>query len=71
MSDAGCSLEEQIRQSVRELGALLSKVSTTGGQAAAQAAQRSVIQQQSDVILQPLMDFLDGRSLTCDIMTTS
>jgi protein unc-13 len=56
------SLEDQLRQSVRELGVLLAKVSGSSSQVA-QAQQRSAVQQQADIILQPLMDFLDG-SLT-------
>lgn len=57
------SLEDEIRQSVREMGALLAKVTGSGSPLNNQAAgqQRSVVQQQADAILQPLMDFLDGR----------
>jgi len=57
-------LEDEIRQSVRELGFLLSKISSSSSSSAqlGQPQQRAAVQQQADVTLQPLMDFLDGRS---------
>ena len=58
-----CSLDGQIKESVREVGSLLAKVSGTGQVSLSQPAQRNIIQQESDTVLQPLMDFLDG-SLT-------
>jgi len=57
------SLDGQIKESVREVGSLLAKVSGTGQVSLSQPAQRNIIQQESDTVLQPLMDFLDG-SLT-------
>lgn len=58
-----CSLDPQIKQSVRQVGCLLAKVSGSGQVSLSQPNQRAVIQQESDTVLQPLMDFLDG-SLT-------
>jgi len=58
-----CSLDSQIKDSVRQVGSLLAKVSGTGQVSLSQPAQRNIIQQESDAVLQPLMDFLDG-SLT-------
>ena len=58
-----CSLDSQIKDSVRQVGSLLAKVSGTGQVSLSQPAQRNIIQQESDTVLQPLMDFLDG-SLT-------
>ena len=55
------SLNGQIKQSIQELGSLLSKVSGTGQVSLSQPNQRATIQQESDMILRPLMDFLDGR----------
>jgi len=57
------SLDPQIKQSVREVGCLLGKVSGSGQVSLSQPNQRALIQQESDTVLQPLMDFLDG-SLT-------
>jgi len=57
------SLDSQIKDSVRQVGSLLAKVSGTGQVSLSQPAQRNIIQQESDAVLQPLMDFLDG-SLT-------
>lgn len=57
------SLDSQIKDSVRQVGSLLAKVSGTGQVSMSQPAQRNIIQQESDAVLQPLMDFLDG-SLT-------
>jgi len=57
------SLDSQIKDSVRQVGSLLAKVSGTGQVSLSQPAQRNMIQQESDAVLQPLMDFLDG-SLT-------
>ena len=56
-------LEPQIKQSVQELGSLLSKVKGVGQVSLNQPSQKANIQQESDHILRPLMDFLDG-SLT-------
>lgn len=57
-----CSLEDEIRESIRELGCLLAKVSGgSSGNQSQQAGQRTLVQQQADTVLQPLMDFLDGR----------
>ena len=58
-----CSLDPQIKQSVRDVGCLLAKVSGSGQVSMSQPNQRAIIQQESDTVLQPLMDFLDG-SLT-------
>ena len=55
------SLEPQIQQSMQELGALLSKVKGTGQVSLSQPSQRTTIQQESDMVLRPLMDLLDGR----------
>ncbi|XP_021362642.1 protein unc-13 homolog A-like isoform X5 [Mizuhopecten yessoensis] len=57
------SLEPQIQQSMQELGTLLSKVKGAGQVSLAQPSQRNSIQQESDMVLGPLMDLLDG-SLT-------
>jgi len=57
------SLDSQIKDSVRQVGSLLAKVSGTGQVSLSQPSQRNIIQQESDTVLQPLMDFLDG-SLT-------
>jgi len=50
---------------VRELGFLLSKISSSSSSSSStqpgQPQQRAAVQQQADVTLQPLMDFLDGR----------
>ncbi|GFR73847.1 protein unc-13 homolog B [Elysia marginata] len=54
------SLEPQIQQSMQELGALLSKVKGGGQVSLSQPSQRSSIQQESDMVLRPLMDLLDG-----------
>lgn len=55
------SLEPQIQQSMQELGTLLSKVKGAGQVSLSQPSQRSNIQQESDMVLRPLMDLLDGR----------
>jgi len=58
------SLEDEIRQSAREMGFLLAKISSSSSSSSVQSGQsqqRAAIQQQADVTLQPLMDFLDGR----------
>jgi len=56
-------LEDEIRQNVRELGFLLSKISSSASSSQlGQPQQRAAVQQQADMTLQPLMDFLDGRS---------
>ncbi|XP_053405969.1 protein unc-13 homolog A-like isoform X6 [Mercenaria mercenaria] len=54
------SLEPQIQQSMQELGALLSKVKGAGQVSLSQPSQRTNIQQESDMVLRPLMDLLDG-----------
>ncbi|KAL5004186.1 hypothetical protein ScPMuIL_017642, partial [Solemya velum] len=54
------SLEPQIQQSMQELGTLLSKVKGAGQVSLSQPSQRSNIQQESDMVLRPLMDLLDG-----------
>ncbi|KAL4227427.1 Protein unc-13 C [Mactra antiquata] len=54
------SLEPQIQQSMQELGALLSKVKGAGQVSLSQPSQRTTIQQESDMVLRPLMDLLDG-----------
>lgn len=61
------SLNIQIKQSIQELGSLLAKVSGTGQVSLSQPSQRNTIQQESDAILRPLMDFLDGRSASVTI----
>lgn len=58
------SLEPQIQQSMQELGTLLSKVKGAGQVSLAQPSQRNSIQQESDMVLGPLMDLLDGRYVT-------
>ena len=55
------SLEPQIQQSMQELGKLLCKVKGVGQISLSQPSQRSSIQQESDMVLRPLMDLLDGR----------
>ena len=55
------SLEPQIQQSMQELGTLLSKVKGAGQVSLSQPSQRSTIQHESDMVLRPLMDLLDGR----------
>lgn len=55
------SLEPQIQASMQELGQLLSKVKGAGQVSLSQPSQRSNIQQESDMVLRPLMDLLDGR----------
>ena len=55
------SLEDQIRGSIQELGSLLAKVKGAGQVSLSQPSQRNNIQQESDLILRPLMDLLDGR----------
>ena len=52
------SLEAQIKSSIQELGQELAKVK---GQGQVSQGQRGDIQQESDMILRPLMDLLDGR----------
>ncbi|XP_052796791.1 protein unc-13 homolog A-like isoform X10 [Mya arenaria] len=58
------SLEPQIQQSMQcclqELSSLLSKVKGTGQVSLNQPSQRTTIQQESDMVLRPLMDLLDG-----------
>ncbi|XP_055864436.1 protein unc-13 homolog B-like isoform X1 [Biomphalaria glabrata] len=54
------SLEPQIQQSMQELGSLLCKVKGGGQVSLSQPSQRSSIQQESDMVLRPLMDLLDG-----------
>ncbi|CAE1310579.1 UNC13A_B_C [Acanthosepion pharaonis] len=54
------SLEPQIQQSIQELGKLLSNVKGAGQVSLSQPSQRSNIQAESDMILRPLMDLLDG-----------
>ncbi|XP_041370818.1 protein unc-13 homolog B-like isoform X3 [Gigantopelta aegis] len=54
------SLEPQIQQSMQELGKLLCKVKGVGQISLSQPSQRSSIQQESDMVLRPLMDLLDG-----------
>ncbi|KAH9524495.1 Protein unc-13 B, partial [Bulinus truncatus] len=54
------SLEPQIQQSMQELGGLLCKVKGGGQVSLSQPSQRSSIQQESDMVLRPLMDLLDG-----------
>ncbi|XP_052282013.1 protein unc-13 homolog A-like isoform X4 [Dreissena polymorpha] len=54
------SLEPQIQQSMQELGSLLCKVKGTGQVSLNQPSQRTTIQQESDIVLRPLMDLLDG-----------
>ena len=55
------SLEPQIQQSMQELGTLLCKVKGAGQVSLSQPSQRTSIQQESDMVLRPLMDLLDGR----------
>jgi hypothetical protein len=50
---------------MQELGNLLSKVKGAGQVSLSQPSQRSNIQQESDMVLRPLMDLLDGRSVLC------
>ncbi|KAK3097666.1 hypothetical protein FSP39_011924, partial [Pinctada imbricata] len=57
------SLEPQIQQSMQELGTLLSKVKGAGQVSLSQPSQRNSIQQESETVLRPLMELLDG-SLT-------
>ncbi|ESP01326.1 hypothetical protein LOTGIDRAFT_157505 [Lottia gigantea] len=54
------SLQPQIQQSMTELGQLLCKVKRAGQVSLSQPSQRTTIQQESDMILRPLMDILDG-----------
>ena len=58
------SLEPQIQQSVQELSSLLAKVKGAGQVSLSQPSQRTSIQQESDMILRPLMDLLEGRYVT-------
>jgi len=46
---------------IQELSTLLSKVKGTGQVSLNQPSQRTSIQQESDMVLRPLMDLLDGR----------
>lgn len=55
------SLEPQIQASMQELGGLLAKVKGAGQVSLSQPSQRSTIQHESDMVLRPLMDLLDGR----------
>nr|XP_006814204.1 PREDICTED: protein unc-13 homolog B-like [Saccoglossus kowalevskii] len=57
------SLEPRIQESVQQLSGLLSKVKGAGNVALSQPSQRNSVQAESDVVLRPLMDLLDG-SLT-------
>ncbi|XP_070209197.1 protein unc-13 homolog B-like [Littorina saxatilis] len=57
------SMEPEIQASMQELGHLLSKVKGAGQVSLSQPSQRSNIQQESDMVLRPLMDLLEG-SLT-------
>ncbi len=54
----GCSLESQIQASVQELGSLLGKIKGSGQ---VQPNQKAQVQEESDIILRPLMDLLDGQ----------
>ncbi|XP_076465349.1 protein unc-13 homolog B-like [Babylonia areolata] len=54
------SLEPQIQHSMQELGHLLCQVKGAGQVSLAQPSQRCNIQQESDDVLRPLMEFLDG-----------
>ena len=55
------SLEAQIKSSIQELGQELAKIKGQGQVSLSQPSQRNTIQQESDMILRPLMDLLDGR----------
>ena len=55
------SLEPQIKQSTQELGQLLSKVKGAGQVSLSQPSQRNSIQQESEMVLKPLMELIDGR----------
>ncbi|XP_077989232.1 protein unc-13 homolog B-like isoform X2 [Glandiceps talaboti] len=57
------SLEPRIHESMQQLSVLLSKVKGAGNVALSQPSQRNSVQAESDVVLRPLMDLLDG-SLT-------
>ena len=53
------SLEPQIKQSVQELGSLLAKVKGQGQVSLNQPSQRNNIAQESDAIMEPLLNLLD------------
>ncbi len=55
------SLESQIKSSIQELGTELAKVKGQGQVSLSQPSQRNQVQEESDMILRPLMDLLDGR----------
>lgn len=65
------SLDSQIKQSIQELGSLLAKVKGSGQVSLSQPNQRANIQQDSDNILGPLMDLLDGRSVSAAVLLNS
>jgi hypothetical protein len=58
------SMEPQIQASIKELGQLLCKVKGSGQVSLSQPSQRSGIQHESDMVLRPLMDLLEGRWAT-------
>ena len=55
------SLEPQITQSIEETGSLLQTIKGGGQVSLSQPSQRNNIQADSDNVLRPLMDFLEGR----------
>ncbi|XP_023933591.1 protein unc-13 homolog B isoform X4 [Lingula anatina] len=54
------SLEPQIHVSMQQLASLLAKVKGAGQVSLSQSSQRTAVQQESEMVLTPLMDFLDG-----------
>lgn len=54
-------MESQIKSSIQELGQEMAKVKGQGQVSLSQPSQRNIIQEESDMILRPLMEFLDGR----------
>ena len=55
------SLEPQIQASIQEMGQLLFKVKGGGQVSLSQPSQRNSIQTESDTVIRPLMDLLEGR----------
>lgn len=53
------SLETAIKESVTELGTLLAKVKGSGAVSLNQPSQKADTQQQADMILRPVMEFLE------------
>lgn len=54
-------MEQQVQASVQEMSKLMSQIKGSGQVSLSQPSQRNNIQQESDMVLRPLMDLLEGR----------